>query len=199
MEALLSILEYIDFYIDKNFFLTLISFFSFLLIYFTFGIPGGLVFIAATGYFFGIYIGFIACILALTIGSVFFLIFTRFFFKAMFPNFFLKISSKVNNYISNSSFEYLIIFRMIPGPPLLLQNFCLSLTNIGIFKFFFATFIGFSPIIFITVFVGHQLSNIENAKNISLDIILTKEFLIFSLLIIMFLGIRIYFKKNTNS
>ena len=196
MEYLFSALNYIDFYINKNFFLNLVLFFSFLLIYFTLGIPGGLVFIAATGYFFGIYIGFIICILALTIGSLFFLIFARLFFKKVFPIFFLKTSSKVSNYISESSFEYLIIFRMIPGPPLLLQNFCLSLTNISFVKFFFATFIGFSPIIFITIFIGHQLNNIEKVKNISLNTVFTKEFLLFLLLIIILLGIRIYLKKR---
>ena len=79
---------------------------------------------------------------------------------------------------------------MIPGPPLFLQNFCLSILNINIFKFIFTSAIGFTPIIFITVFIGYQFNNIDNIKNISLSDIFSLEFLFFIVLAILILVIR---------
>ena len=38
-----------------------------------------------------------------------------------------EIANQINLYIKKSTFEYLIIFRIIPGPPLMLQNFFLSM------------------------------------------------------------------------
>ena len=128
-------LDFIKLNIENNFILTFLLFFVFLLFYSAFSIPGSLIFIASTGYFFGIYFGFILSILSLVFGSLFFFIFSKFIFKKIFPNIYLKYFNKVNNYISKSTIEYLIIFRMIPGTPLMIQNLLLSfLVLFRIFK-----------------------------------------------------------------
>ena len=191
-------LEFVKLNIENNFIFTFFCFFVFLLFYNALSMPGNLIFITSTGYFFGIYFGFILSILSLVLGSLFFFIFSKFFLKKIFPNIYLKYSNSVSHYISNSSVEYLIIFRIIPGTPLMLQNLCLSLLDIKKTTFVFTSLVGFSPIVFTAVFLGYQLNNIDNLKNISLADLFSKEFIVFIICIISFLIIKIFFKKNKN-
>ena len=101
----------------------------------------------------------------------------------------------IDNYISKSTLEYLIIFRMIPGLPLLLQNIILSLLNISIYKFIIISLIGFSPIIFATVFIGNKIKDIQLIKELTTSDLLTWDFLFFIFLIVFMLFLRIKFKK----
>ena len=196
MDFLYLFLDFIKINLDSNFILTFFLFFIFLLFYNTLAIPGNLIFIASTGYFFGIYLGFFLSITSLVLGSLIFFIFSKFYLKKLFPKIYDRFSSKIDNYISNSSIEYLIIFRMIPGPPLLLQNLFLSILNIKKYIFIFSSFVGFTPIIFISVFVGFQLNNLEKIKTMSFNNIFSKEMIFVLIFFISLLVIRIFFKKK---
>ena len=88
------------------------------------------------------------------------------------------------------------MFRMIPGPPLMIQNVCLSILKIHSFKFILTSFIGFSPIIFIAVYYGSKIKSYESIKNITMNSIISRDFLIFIALVIFFLSLRIVFKKK---
>jgi len=189
-------LDLLNIYIKSNFNFSIIIFFIFLLAYNTFSIPGNLVFVVSAGYFFGVYIGYIICILSTVLGSFIFFTVSKLFLKKYLFNLYNKYSLKINKYISNSSIEYLILFRMIPATPLMIQNICLSILKINTFKFILASFIGFSPIIFIAVYIGAQIKSIELIKNITINNILSRNFLIFIGLIIFFLSLRIFFKNK---
>ena len=181
---------------NENF---LLSVFITSLIIFTYSvssIPGIGFLIALSGYLYGSFIGYIISIISVTLGSFIFFLFSIFFLNYLFPKYYKKISNKIHNYISNSTFEYLIIFRMIPGPPLMLQNTILSLLNISSYKFIFSTIIGFTPITLVTVFIGNKLNDIKSLENLSLKGILTWDFLILLLFIILLLIARIKFKKT---
>ena len=196
MNSFFFILNYIEVSIDNNFYLTFFIFFTFLLIYNIFSIPGNLIFIASTGYFFGILLGFLISITSIVLGSLIFFLYASFILKKYLPNLFYKFSKKINNYISNSSFEYLIMLRIIPGPPLILQNLILSTLNVKKFNFITSSFIGFSPIILVVVFFGNQLTNFDKLKDFSLKNVFSLEFLIFIILIFFILLVRILYKKN---
>lgn len=196
MENIIFIIEFINIFIKDNYYLSIIVFFLFFLIYSTFSLPGAPILLLSAGYFFGLYIGFFISIISLTFGSLFFHIFISFLIKKFFPNTFNIYSNKVNKYIHNSSIEYLIIFRIIPGPPLVLQNLCLSILKIQKSKFFISSIIGFSPFTFISVYLGFQITNIEILKNFNFKNILTIEFFIFIFLIVIILMIRIFYKKK---
>jgi len=189
-------LDYLNIYINSNFNFSIIIFFIFLLVYNTFSIPGNLIFFASAGYFFGIYIGYIISILSIVLGSLIFFTVSKLFLKKLFINIYGKYSEKINKYISNSSIEYLILFRMIPGPPLMIQNLCLSMLRIHFIKFMLSSFIGFSPIIFIAVYCGSKIKSIETVKNISIKSIISSDFLFFIGLMIFLLSLRIIFKKK---
>ena len=186
-------LGFLNIYIDSNFVLSIIIFSLFLFVFNVFSIPGNLIFVASSGYFFGIYIGYM---LSTVLGSLIFLIVSKLFLKKFFINIYYKYSSKVNKYISKSSIEYLILFRMIPGPPLIIQNLCLSILGINSIKFVLTSIIGFSPIIFIAAFCGSKIKSFESLKNISVNDILSRDFIIFISLIIFLLSLRIIFKKK---
>ena len=196
IENFYFILDYIKLSIDGNYVFAVIIFFIFLLFYNSISIPGSPIFMASSGYFFGIYAGFFISIVSIVFGSSIFFLISRYFLSKTFPNIYLKYSSKISKYILNSSYEYLIIFRMIPGTPLFIQNLCLSIVKINIFKFILSTFIGLSPSIFIIVFVGSKLNNLSSLKNIKVANIFSIEFLLFVSLIIFLLIVRIIYKKN---
>jgi uncharacterized membrane protein YdjX (TVP38/TMEM64 family) len=85
---------------------------------------------------------------------------------------------------------------MIPGVPLFLQNLLLSLLNITKIKFILSSFVGFTPLVFIIVFVGNQLTNIDKLKNLSISEIFSFKYLIFIFFFIIFLLIRIIYKNK---
>ena len=196
MTEFYAFLDFLNTYINTNFNFSIFIFFIFLLVYNMFSIPGNLIFVASAGYFFGIYIGYIISILSIVFGSFIFFTASKLLLKKIFINFYNKYSLKINWYISNSSIEYLIMFRMIPGPPLMIQNVCLSILKIHSFKFILTSFIGFSPIILIAVYYGSKIKSYESIKNISMNSIISRDFLIFIALVIFFLSLRIVFKKK---
>ena len=189
-------LDFLNTYINANFNFSIFIFFIFLLVYNMFSIPGNLIFVASAGYFFGIYIGYIISILSIVLGSLIFFTVSKLLLKKIFINIYNKYSLKIHRYISNSSIEYLIMFRMIPGPPLMIQNVCLSILKIHSFKFILTSFIGFSPIIFIAVYYGSKIKSYESIKNITMNSIISRDVLIFIALVIFFLSLRIVFKKK---
>lgn len=197
MNEFFVFLDFLKIYIDTNYNFSILIFFVFLLFYNTFSIPGNLIFVVSAGYFFGIYIGYIISILSIVLGSLIFFTVSKLFLKKLFTNIYDKYSTKINKYISNSSIEYLILFRMMPGPPLMMQNVCLSILKINSIKFILTSFIGFSPIIFVAVYFGSKIKSFESIKNITMNSILSRDFLIFVGLIIFFLSLRIIFKKKS--
>ena len=196
MEFLFSLLQYILSYSQDNYFVSILFFLYFLFCYSVFSLPGLLIFTAMSGYLFGIYHGFIISILSVTFGSLAFFILSKIFFKYFFIKYYEKYAQNINKYISNSTVEYLIIFRLVPGPPLMAQNMILSLLDISIFKFLLSTFIGSTPIILTSVIIGNKIKNIQLIKEISSQDILTWDIVLIISVLIFFLIIKIKFKKN---
>ena len=116
-------------WIQLNFALAFILYFLFILLYSLFSLPGLLLFFVFAGYSFGIYWSYIICSISYTLGCFCFYIISKYILSKFFYNKYEKYARKINQYIKGSTIEYLIIFRLIPGPPLMLQNFLLSLLN----------------------------------------------------------------------
>ena len=72
MDLFFFILDFIKLKIQFNYFLSLFLFTLFLLIYNSISLPGNLIFMLSSGYFFGLYTGFIISILTLVFGSLIF-------------------------------------------------------------------------------------------------------------------------------
>ena len=196
MEFLFSLLQYILLYSQDNYFISILFFFFFLLCYSVFSLPGLLIFTAMSGYLFGIYHSFIISILSVTFGSLAFFILSKIFFKYFFIKYYEKYAQNINKFISHSSIEYLIIFRLVPGLPLMVQNIILSLLDISKFKFLLATFIGFTPMILTSVIIGNKIKNIQLIKEISSQDLFTWDIVLIISVLILLLILKIKFKKN---
>ena len=196
MEFFFSLLQNILLYSQDNYFISILFFFLFLLFYSIFSFPGLLIFTSISGYLFGIYYGFIISILSVTLGSLVFFFLSKIFFKYFFIQYYEKYAQNINKYISHSTVEYLIIFRLIPGLPLIVQNIILSLLNISILKFLSATFIGFTPVFLTSVFIGNKIKNFQLIKGISRQDLFTWDFILIISLLVLLLILRIKFKKN---
>lgn len=196
MDFFFSFLDIINSYIQNYYYLSLFIFFLFLLIYFSFSLPGGLILLLASGFFFGFLIGFIINIVSIVLGSLIFFIVSKFLFKNLLKNYYEIYSLKLTNIIKKSSYEYLILLRLIVGAPLFIQNLCLSILNISKVKFIISSSIGFSPFVVIFSYLGNQLSDLIQVKKFNLIEVFTFELLIIFLILIIVILLRIFYKNK---
>ena len=196
MDFFFTFLDIINSYIQNYYYLSLFIFFLFLLIYFSFSLPGGLILLLASGFFFGFLIGFIINIVSIVLGSLIFFIVSKFLFKNLLKNYYEIYSLKLTNIIKKSSYEYLILLRLIVGAPLFIQNLCLSILNISKVKFIISSSIGFSPFVVIFSYLGNQLSDLIQLKKFNLIEVFTFELLIIFLILIIVILLRIFYKNK---
>ena len=190
-----------NFLINLNEFVSTYYIYSFCLffiistLYFTFSLPGGIVILLSSGFFFGFIQGFFIIIISISLGSLFFIIFSKNLLSKMFNKYYLKFSDKLSGYIKNTSIEYLILVRLFIGPPLAFQNICLSLLNVSKMKIFLTTIIGFIPQMLLFSYIGSYVSNIIELQSIVFSEIFSKEILFSISFLIFLILLRIYFKK----
>lgn len=190
-----------NFLINLNEFVSTYYIFSFCIffiistIYFTFSLPGGIIILLSSGFFFGFIGGFFLNIISICFGSLIFIIFSKTLIKGLFEKYYVLFSDKLSTYIKSSSYEYLILIRLIIGPPLLFQNICISLLNISKTKILITSFIGFTPSMLLFSYLGSHVSNIIELKAFTIANIFTSEIIIIFVLIISILFFRIFIKK----
>ena len=190
-----------NFLINLNEFVSTYYIFSFCVffiistIYFTFSLPGGIIILLSSGFFFGFIGGFFLNIISICMGSLIFIIFSKTLLRGLFEKYYVKFSDKLSKYIKSSSYEYLILIRLIIGPPLLFQNICISLLNISKTKILITSFIGFTPSMLLFSYLGSHVSNIIELKAFTIADIFTSEIIIIFVLIISILFFRIFIKK----
>ena len=190
-----------NFLINLNEFVSTYYIYSFCLffiistLYFTFSLPGGIIILLSSGFFFGFVWGFLLNIISICLGSLIFIIFSKTLLRSLFEKYYVKFSDKLSKYIKNSTYEYLILLRLIIGPPLLFQNICISLLNISKTKILITSFIGFTPLMLLFSYLGSHVSNIIELKAFTIADIFTSEIIIIFVLIISILFFRIFIKK----
>ena len=194
IDVIFNFLIQFDLLIKNNLELSLILYFLFSFLFFTFSLPGSLIIILASSFFFGFITGFIINITTIVLGSLCFFLFFKNLFKKYFNKQIEKFSDKLNKIIKKSSFEYLVLLRLIFGVPLFVQNLFLSTLNISKTKFIISSFIGFTPYFLLFSFIGNQFSNLIEVKEFQLSNILSFELILIFLLLIFFLLLRIFFK-----
>ena len=198
IDYILIMLNYTQLLVDQNYVLALILYFLFCLLFFFLSLPGGLIVTLSSGFFFGFYIGFLINIISITIGSLFFIILSRYFFLNYFNNYLLKYTDKLNKIIKKSSYEYLILIRLIFGIPLFVQNLFISTLEISKFKFIVSSLIGFSPYFLIFSFVGDKISNLLEIKSFSIKNIFSIEIIVILIILVLILIFRIFYKITSN-
>ena len=194
IDVIFNFLIQFNLLIKNNLELSLILYFLFSFLFFTFSLPGSLIIILASSFFFGFITGFIINIITIVLGSLCFFLFFKNLFKKYYNKQIEKFSDKLNTIIKKSSFEYLVLLRLIFGVPLFVQNLFLSTLNISKTKFIISSFVGFTPYFLLFSFIGNQFSNLIEIKEFQLSNILSFELILIFLILIILLLIRIFFK-----
>ena len=197
IDYILIMLNYTQLLVDQNYVLTLILYFLFCLLFFFLSLPGGLIVTLSSGFFFCFYIGFLINIMSITIGSLFFIIISKYFFLNYFNNYLSKYTDKLNKIIKKSSYEYLILIRLIFGIPLIIQNLFISTLEISKVKFIISSIIGFTPYFLIFSYFGEKISNLLEIKSFSIKNIFSIEILIILIILILILIFRIFYKIHS--
>ena len=162
-----------DFFFElrqSNLFYLGISFMLFTIIWVLalgFGSPIALI----AGFIFGKWLGIFFLILGMTIGATGLYIFANYFLKEMIKEKFLNRFKNLEEKFKKSEFIYLLIYRLIGGIPFFLSNVIPCIFNVKISNFFWATFFGMMPQLFLVVSIGSGLEKIIN-KNLEAPSIL---------------------------
>jgi len=194
-EIIFNFLINLSEFVSKYYIFSFCVFFIISTLYFTFSLPGGIIILLSSGFFFGFIGGFFLNIISICLGSLIFIIFSKTLIKGLFEKYYVKFSDKLSTYIKSSSYEYLILIRLIIGPPLLFQNICISLLNISKTKILITSFIGFTPLMLLFSYLGSHVSNIIELKAFTITDIFTFEIIIIFVLIISIIFFRIFIKK----
>ena len=194
-EIIYNILFNLTDFINNNYYYSFLLYFIISICFFTLSLPGGIIILISSGFFFGFLEGFIINILSISFGSLIFIIFSKTILSKLFEKYYNKFSDKLTDFVKNSSYEYLILLRLVIGPPLIFQNICISLLNISKTKILFSSVIGFTPTMLLFSYFGSYVSNLIELKTFTFSSIFSPEILIIIGLFIFLIILRIYFKK----
>ena len=112
------------------------------------------------GFIFGKWLGLIFLIFGMAIGSTFLYIFANYFLKQIIKDKFLNRYQNLEEKFKKSEFLYLLVYRFVGGIPFALSNVLPCIFNVKVSNFFWATFIGLIPQLFVVVSIGSGLEKI---------------------------------------
>ena len=155
------------------------------------------------GFVFGKWWGILIILISTTIGATLLYTLVGLLFREAIKEKLAPKFSKLKDFFNKNDFIYFTIFRFIGGggAPYVVQNVLPILFDMSIKKYFFATFIGSAPSMFVTIALGSGIERVID-KNVQLSIstvLFSPEIYIpiiafFMILIIAFFIKKIYFK-----
>ena len=150
------------------------------------------------GFIFGKWFGLLFAIVGMTLGATFLYIFANFFLKEMIREKFLNRFKKLEQKFRKSEFLYLLIYRFVGGIPFQIQNVLPCIFDVKITNFFWSTFLGMMPSLFLVISIGSGLGEIID-KNLEaprlIDLITSPSIYIPMIAFFVLLGITIFFRK----
>ena len=159
-----------------------------------FGLPVALL----AGFIFGKWFGTLIVIIGMTIGATILYMFGNYFFKEEIKEKFLSRFKNLEIKFKKSEFVYLLAYRLIGGIPFALSNVLPCIFNVKVANFFWATFIGLMPQLFLIVSIGSGLEkviqqNLEAPRII--DLIYSPDIYIPMLSFVILIAITIIARK----
>ena len=183
---------------NSNLFLVSIIFLIFTIIwvfpFLGFGSPIAII----GGFILGKWIGTLVVVLGLSVGATFLYAFGNYFLKDIIREKFLNRFKSLEIKFKSSEFVYLLIYRFIGGIPWQLSCLLPTLFSVKKINFFFATFIGIIPQVFLVVSIGDGLEKVieENTEVPAItDIIFSPDIYIPILAFLILVLITILLRK----
>jgi uncharacterized membrane protein YdjX (TVP38/TMEM64 family) len=109
------------------------------------------------GFIFGKWLGMLIVISGLSFGSSLLFLFSRYFLQEYVRKNFLGKFRNLESHFKKSEFNYLLLYRFVGGIPFALSNILPCIFNVKLKNFFWATYIGLIPQIFLVVSIGSGL------------------------------------------
>ena len=155
------------------------------------------------GFIFGNWLGTFFLIIGMSIGATGLYIFANYFLKDLIKEKFLTKFKSLEFKFKKSEFLYLLIYRFVGGIPFAISNILPCIFNVKVSNFFWATFIGMIPQIFILASISSGLEKVidQNLKTPKFtDVIVNPDIyiplIIFFILILMTIFFRKFFYKK---
>ena len=162
---------------QNNFFYTILIFFLFTVFWVLllgFGSPVALI----SGFVFGKWIGTFVVAVSLSVGATMLYLFANFFLKEIIQNKFEKKFFYLREKFKKNEFFYFLIYRFVGSIPFFIANILPVLFDVKKTNYFFGTFLGILPQLFIISSLESGFENIIS-KNLTppslLEIALSKE------------------------
>jgi uncharacterized membrane protein YdjX (TVP38/TMEM64 family) len=150
------------------------------------------------GFIFGKWFGLLFTVIGLSIGATLLYIFANYFLKEMIRDRFLSRFQKLEEKFQKSEFLYLLVYRFIGGIPFQIQNVLPCIFNVKVYNYFWSTFLGMIPSLFIMISIGSGLEEIIdqnlNAPSV-IDLITSPSIYIPLIAFFGLLIITIFFRK----
>ena len=150
------------------------------------------------GFIFGKWIGTLLLVIGLSIGATFLYIFANFFLKEIIKEKFLEKYKNLDAKFKKSEFVYLLVYRLIGGIPFAISNVLPCIFNVKVLNFFWATFIGIIPSLFLICSIGSGLEKIID-QNLeaptAIDLISSPDIYLPLIVFICLVLITIYLRK----
>jgi uncharacterized membrane protein YdjX (TVP38/TMEM64 family) len=189
-----------DYFYDlrqTNLFLSGVSFILFSILWvFAAGFGSPLALFA--GFIFGKWFGLLFTVIGLSIGATLLYVFANYFLKEMIRDRFLNRFQKLEEKFQKSEFLYLLVYRFIGGIPFQIQNVLPCIFNVKVYNYFWSTFLGMIPSLFIMISIGSGLEEIIdqnlNAPSV-IDLITSPSIYIPLIAFFGLLIITIFFRK----
>ena len=151
------------------------------------------------GFLFGKWLGTIIVVFSLTVGATFLYIIANYIFKELIIEKFSQRFSNLKNKFKKNEFNFMLIYRFVGGIPFFIQNILPCLFEVKLKNYFFATFIGMMPQIFIGTSLGSGIEKIINQNEqmpTFFDILTSKDIYYPLLAFILLIIISIFVKKK---
>jgi uncharacterized membrane protein YdjX (TVP38/TMEM64 family) len=150
------------------------------------------------GFIFGKWFGLLFTVIGLSIGATLLYVFANYFLKEMIRDRFLNRFQKLEEKFQKSEFLYLLVYRFIGGIPFQIQNVLPCIFNVKVYNYFWSTFLGMIPSLFIIISIGSGLEEIIdqnlNAPSV-IDLITSPSIYIPLIAFFGLLIVTIFFRK----
>ena len=155
------------------------------------------------GFIFGKWFGLLFTVIGLSVGATLLYVFANYFLKEMIRDRFLNRFQKLEEKFQKSEFLYLLVYRFVGGIPFQIQNVLPCIFNVKVYNYFWSTFLGMIPSLFIINSIGSGLEEIIeqnlNAPSV-IDLVTSPSiyiplFAFFGLLIITIFFRKVFYKN----
>jgi uncharacterized membrane protein YdjX (TVP38/TMEM64 family) len=155
-----------------------------------------------SGFVFGKWWGTLIVVTSIAIGSTLLYMLANFFFRNVIKKKLVNKFYKLKKLFIKNDILYFMIIRFLGVVPFQIQNMLPVLFDMSVKNYFFATFVGCMPTMFISVAIGSGIENVieQNEKLSFLSVLSSPEIFIpiiafISILSVAFIVRKLYFKQ----